>query len=254
MIGRPIGGPAVDRSLTKTMHNARCTDVCRRDRHSAARRRALSTAALTTSRISLGRAHLLATSLIREATRAGIPATSLTPRRAVSAGSRPTSATPRCWLAFRPPIIADVLTRFSTLPMVTGVLDRTHVDGSRQHDQGARHAVRGRARIRSAPASSGIPARARHTEQLRQRAERFGLTLRRWPAAARRRAAVARRPKRISTGISSSRSFRPSCAKAATKSRAADQAQPAGSGVHRRTSAATSTCTRPGATGATRWR
>src|SRR6186713_2172007 len=84
----------------------------------------LSAAALTTSRISLGRAHLLAASLIREATRAGIPATSLNrvgSLRRFAPDIGDVALLAGISTAHHP----DVLARFSTLPMVTAVLART---------------------------------------------------------------------------------------------------------------------------------
>jgi DNA polymerase (family X) len=131
-------------------------------------------AALTTSRISLGRAHLLAASLIREATRAGIPATSLSRvgslrRFAPDVGDVALLA--GISTAHHP----DVLARFSTLPMVTGVLARTPstVVVSTTKGRATLHVV--------APdhIGSGLAwhtGSRLHTTRLQQRAERLGLT------------------------------------------------------------------------------
>ena len=130
--------------------------------------------ALTTSRISLGRAHLLAASLIREATRAGIPPTSLNRvgslrRFAPDIGDAALLA--GISTAHHP----DVLARFATLPMVTGVLDRTASMASVT-------TTKGRATLHVVPpdqVGAGLvwhTGSQRHTEQLQRRAERLGMT------------------------------------------------------------------------------
>src|SRR6188508_177618 len=137
-------------------------------------RRAPERAALTTSRISLGRAHLLAASLIREATRAGIPATSLN-RVGSLRRFAPDIGDVALLAGISTAHHADVLTRFSTLPMVTGVLARTPSTAvvSTTKGKATLHVV--------APDHVGTGmawhtgSRA-HTALLQQRAERFGLT------------------------------------------------------------------------------
>ncbi|HEX5110274.1 MAG TPA: PHP domain-containing protein [Vicinamibacterales bacterium] len=80
-------------------------------------------AALATSRIPLGRASLLASSAIREAARLGIPAQSVTPVGGVRRFA-PDVADTALLAAFAPTHQADVLERFTGLPMVTSVLER----------------------------------------------------------------------------------------------------------------------------------
>jgi DNA polymerase (family 10) len=79
---------------------------------------------LTTSRISLGRAHLLVSSAIREASRAGIPAKSLVPVGSVRRFA-PDVRDAGLLAALSPSHHAGVLDRFAALPMVTGVVART---------------------------------------------------------------------------------------------------------------------------------
>jgi DNA polymerase (family 10) len=129
---------------------------------------------LTTSRISLGRAHLLAASLIREATRAGIPASSLNRvgsvrRFAPDVGDAALLA--GISTAHHP----DVLARFMTLPMVAGVI-------SRSASTAVVTTTKGRAALHVvAPdhVGSGLVwhtgSRA-HTEQLQRRAATLGLS------------------------------------------------------------------------------
>jgi DNA polymerase (family 10) len=124
--------------------------------------------------MSLGRAHLLASSLIREATRAGIPPTSLNRvgslRRFV-----PDIGDAGLLAGISTAHQADVLTRFATLPMVTGVLARTTSMASVT-------TTKGRATLFVvAPDQVGTglvwhTGSRRHIEQLQQRAERMGLT------------------------------------------------------------------------------
>ena len=139
------------------------------------RRSSTGHAALTTSRISLGRAHLLAGSLIREATRAGIPAASLHrvgSLRRFSPDIGDAALLAGVTTAHHP----DVLARFSTLPMVTAVLDRSATM--------VRVAtVRGAATLFVvAPDQVGAglvwhTGSRRHTEQLRTRAREYGFSL-----------------------------------------------------------------------------
>src|SRR5690348_6027482 len=124
--------------------------------------------------MSLGRAHLLATSLIREATRAGIPPTSLNRvgslRRFV-----PDIGDAALLAGISTAHQPDVLTRFATLPMVTGVLARTTGMASVT-------TTKGRATLFVvAPDQVGAglvwhTGSRRHIERLQERAERFGLT------------------------------------------------------------------------------
>ena len=137
-------------------------------------RRAPEHAALTTFRISLGRAHLLATSLIREATRAGIPASSLS-RVGSLRRFAPDVGDVAVLAGISSAHQADVLSRFSTLPMVTGVLARTP-------STAVVSTTKGRAKLHVvAPDHVGTGmvwhtgSRA-HTALLQQRAERCGLT------------------------------------------------------------------------------
>jgi len=124
--------------------------------------------------MSLGRAHLLAASLIREATRAGIPPTSLN-RVGSLRRFAPEMADAALLAGISTAHHADVLTRFSTLPMVTGVLDRTS-------STAVVTTTKGRATLHVVPpdqVGSGLvwhTGSREHTEQLRQRAERRGLT------------------------------------------------------------------------------
>jgi DNA polymerase (family 10) len=129
---------------------------------------------LTTSRISLGRAHLLAAALIREATRAGIPPSSLN-RVGSLRRFAPDIGDAALLAGISPSHHADVLTRFSTLPMVTGVLERSTSTASVT-------TTKGRATLHvAAPDQVGAglvwhTGSRRHTELLQQRAERLGLT------------------------------------------------------------------------------
>lgn len=137
-------------------------------------RRAPERAPLTTSRISLGRAHLLATSLIREATRAGIPATSLS-RVGSLRRFAPDIGDVALLAGISSAHHADVLARFSTLPMVTGVLARTP-------STAVVSTTKGRATLHVvAPDHVGTgmvwhTGSPRHTALLQRRAERLGLT------------------------------------------------------------------------------
>ena len=129
---------------------------------------------MTTSRISLGRAHLLATSLIREATRAGIPATSLS-RVGSLRRFAPDIGDVALLAGISSAHHADVLARFSTLPMVTGVLARTP-------STAVVSTTKGRATLHVvAPDHVGTglvwhTGSPRHTALLQRRAERLGLT------------------------------------------------------------------------------
>jgi DNA polymerase (family 10) len=125
--------------------------------------------------MSLGRAHLLATSLIREATRAGIPPTSLNRvgslRRFV-----PDIGDAALLAGISTPHQADVITRFATLPMVTGVLARTTTMATVT-------TTKGRASlfvVSPDQVGAGLvwhTGSRQHTDLLAQRAERMGLTL-----------------------------------------------------------------------------
>jgi DNA polymerase (family 10) len=131
-------------------------------------------AALTTSRISLGRAHLLVSIAIREASRAGIPARSLTPVGSVRRFS-PDVGDVALLGAFSPSHQPDVLNRFATLPLVTGVLART---SSMVRVSTAKGPA---ALFVTAPDQVGAAlvwhtGSRRHTEQLRARATAFGLS------------------------------------------------------------------------------
>jgi DNA polymerase (family 10) len=78
----------------------------------------------TESRISLGRAHVLTSSAIHQAARAGIPATSLTPTGSVRRFA-PDVGDVALLAALASSHHADALDRFASLPMVIGVLARS---------------------------------------------------------------------------------------------------------------------------------
>lgn len=129
---------------------------------------------MTTSRTSLGRAHLLAGALIREATRAGIPVASLN-RVGSLRRFAPDIGDTALLAGVTPAHHPDVLARFATLPMVTGVLARTTSMVSVT-------TTKGRATMYIvAPDQVGAglvwhTGAIAHTEQLRTRARRLGLT------------------------------------------------------------------------------
>jgi DNA polymerase (family 10) len=145
------------------MHNAQCAPSWARIEH----------AALTPSRISLARAHLLASSAIHESSRAGIPAQSLTAtgslrRCAPDIGDAAILAT------LAASHHADVIARFAMLPMVRRVVERTA-------SMIRVETVRGHATFHlAAPDHYGAAlvwhtGSHRHTEALRRRAARMGL-------------------------------------------------------------------------------
>lgn len=78
---------------------------------------------MTTARIPLGRAHLLVASAIREAARAGIPATALTPIGGVRRFA-PDIRDVALLATLSPSHHAGVLDRFAALPMATAVVAR----------------------------------------------------------------------------------------------------------------------------------
>jgi DNA polymerase (family X) len=130
-------------------------------------------APLTSTRISLARAHLLAASAIHESSRAGIPASSL-----ATTGSLRRYAPDIGDVAILATLAAshhaDVLQRLAVLPMATGIADR--------NPSGIRlDTVRGPVSFHlTAPDHFGAAlvwhtGSCRHTTQLQARAEGFGL-------------------------------------------------------------------------------
>ena len=126
-------------------------------------------------RIPLGRAHLLASNVIREARRAGIPATNVTPIGSLRRWA-PDVGDVSLLAVAEPAAHDEVLDGFLGLPMVTGVLARLPSCAEVATD-------RGRVRLHvAAPEDAGaalvwFTGAPRHTEQLQTRAERFGLVL-----------------------------------------------------------------------------
>lgn len=128
---------------------------------------------MTTSRISLGRAHLLAATAIHEAARAGIPPQSLTPAGSLRRFA-PHIGDIALVAALAPSHHADALARFATLPMVTAVLASSASTVSTA-------TVKGRVTFHvTAPDQLGAAlvwhtGARRHTHRLRDRATRMGL-------------------------------------------------------------------------------
>lgn len=131
---------------------------------------------MTTPRIPFGRAHLLATSAIHEAVRAGIPAPALTAAGRVRRFAPEVDDTALV-AGLAASHHADALARFATLPMVTSVLARSASMVRVATD-------RGRATFHVAtPAQLGAAlvwhtGSRRHTRALSARAERRGLVFR----------------------------------------------------------------------------
>jgi DNA polymerase (family 10) len=130
---------------------------------------------LTTPRIPLGRAHLLVASAIREASRAGIPATALT----LIGGIRrfaPEISDVALLATLSPSHHAEVLDRFAALPMATGIV-------SRDTSMVSVTTARGPATLHvTAPEHFGAAlvwhtGSRGHTDALRTRAARLGMRL-----------------------------------------------------------------------------
>jgi DNA polymerase (family 10) len=126
-------------------------------------------------RIPLGRAHLLASNVMREARRAGIPAVSVTPIGSLRRWAPDVGDV--SLLAVAQPVSHDeVLDGFLRLPFVTAVLARLPSCAEAATD-------RGRVRLHvAAPEDAGAAlvwhtGARRHVEQLQERAERIGLVL-----------------------------------------------------------------------------
>lgn len=129
---------------------------------------------MTTSRTPLGRAHLLASSAIHEAARAGIPPQSLTPAGSLRRFA-PDVGDTALVAALAASHHADALDRFARLPMITQVLDRSPsmVTAATARGQVTFHVA--------APDQLGAAlvwhtGSRRHTAALAARAKRLGLS------------------------------------------------------------------------------
>jgi DNA polymerase (family 10) len=128
-------------------------------------------------RIPLGRAHLLASNVMREARRTGIPAESLTPIGSLRRWA-PEIGDVSLLAVAHPAAHDEVLDAFLRLPFVTTVLARLPSSAEAATDRG------GRVRLHvTAPEDAGAAlvwhtGARRHTEQLQTRAAKMALVLR----------------------------------------------------------------------------
>jgi DNA polymerase (family 10) len=130
---------------------------------------------LITSRLSLGRAHTLVASVIRDAARAGIPARSLTPIGSVRRFA-PDIGDAALLACVSPSHQAEVLDRFAALPLATRVLARTPCTVRVATDKGPATLHVANPECYGAALVWHTGSRA-HTEALRDRAARLGLEL-----------------------------------------------------------------------------